>query len=275
MKVDIPIKTALITGASSGIGAATARELARRGLRVLLVARRQERLQALGEEIQAAGGQAQIIPADLSALDERQRLFEQVQKMVGSPDVLVNNAGFGWYGYYTQMPWEIALEMLQVNVAAVMHLTRLFLPGMQARRSGHIINVGSISGSLPNQGIAIYSASKSFLDAFTTSLYRELFGGPLRVSVVRAGPVTSEFYQNARERPGGLPVPAERFAVSAEQVARSIGNLLQHPRRVVYVPGVLRLAPWLEILFGWVIDRLGPLLLKRHPRGADSHSGDK
>jgi hypothetical protein len=263
MKLNWHDKIALITGASSGIGAATARELSRHGLGVVLVARRRERLEELAAEIQAAGGQAQTIAADLALPEDRERIFAQAQKCYGTPDVLVNNAGLGWYGYYADMPWNTALEMLQVNVAAVMHLTRLFLPEMRRRGSGHIVNVGSISGSLPNQGIAIYGASKAFLDAFTTSLYRELVGSRLCVSVVRAGPVTSEFYQTARTRPGGRPVPAERFAVSSESVARNIWGLLRRPRKVVYVPRVLSLSPWLETLFGWLIDRLGPVLLRR------------
>ena len=262
-KVQSKDRIALITGASSGIGAATARELARQGLRVVLVARRRMRLQELSAQIHAAGGEAQVISADLSDASERQIVVRQILEAYGAPDILVNNAGLGWYGYYSDMPWETALELLRVNVEAVVHLTNLFIPAMLLRGSGHVINIGSISGSLPNQGIALYGASKAFLDAFTTSLYRELVGTALHVSVVRAGPVRTEFYQIAKDRPGGLPVPAERFAISAEQVARSIHKLVKRPRKVIYVPAILCLSPWLEILFGNIIDRLGPLLLRQ------------
>ena len=263
MKDNWKDKIALITGASSGIGAATARELARHGMRVVLVARRLARLEELAAEIKAEGGEAHAIAADLSQAEDRERVFTQIVETSGAPDVLVNNAGLGWYGYYADMPWETAQEMLQVNVAAVMHLTRLFLPTMRPLERGHIVNVGSISGGMPNQGIAIYAASKAFLNAFTSSLYRELVGTRLHVSVVRAGPVSSEFYQTAKTRPGGRPVPAERFAVTSESVAHSIWGLLQRPRKVIYVPGILSISSWLEPLFGWFIDRLGPLLLKR------------
>jgi short-subunit dehydrogenase len=256
-------KIALITGASSGIGAATALELAHHGLRVMLVARRQERLESLAGTIASAGSQAYIIPADLSDPGQRESVCAQVEEICPAPDVLVNSAGLGWYGYYSQMPWEIAQTMLQVNITAMAHLVHYFLPAMHHRRCGHIINIGSISGSLPNQGIAIYSASKASVDAFTTALYRELVGTPLCASVVRAGPVASEFYQAARALPGGRPVPAERFAVSPERVALAVWAVLQRPRRVVYVPAILCLSPWLETLFGRVIDRLGPLLLRK------------
>jgi hypothetical protein len=259
-------KLALITGASSGIGAATARKLAQQGLRVVLAARRLARLESLAAEIRQAGGRAQVIVADLSVENDRQRLFEQVQSAHGPVDVLVNNAGLGWYGFYADMPWETALEMLQVNIAAVMHLTRLFLPTMHTRNTGHIINVGSVSGCLPSQGVVVYGASKSFLDAFTTALYRELSGTHVHISVVRAGAVASEFFQQAAQRSNGLSIPVERFAVSAECVAERIWSVLQRPRRVVYVPRLLQVTPWLEMLFGWIIDRLGPLLLRYQTR---------
>jgi short-subunit dehydrogenase len=259
-------KTALITGASSGIGAAAASSLAARGLKVILVARRQVKLEQLAREISALGGQAQVIPADLSTSQGVEQLVHDLFQKGIHVDVLVNNAGFGWYGYYADMAFETAREMLQVNVSAVIQLTRLLLPGMLERRSGHIINIGSIAGSLPNQGIAIYSASKAFLDAFTTSLHRELRGSGVQVSVVRPGPVKTEFFQTARTLPEGGSIPAERFAVSAERVASSIVNLLNHPRRVVFVPWFLCLSAWLELAFGGLIDHLGPLLLRRRQK---------
>jgi short-subunit dehydrogenase len=255
-------KVAIITGASSGIGAATARKLAQGGLRVVLVARRQERLVSLADEIQRQGGQAHVIAADLAQEAGRMSVYEQVSERYGALDVLVNNAGLGWYGYCADMPWATAQEILKVNIEAVVQLTMLFLPGMRERDSGHIINIGSIVGSLASQGVALYSASKSFLDTFTTSLYRELANSQVRVSVVRAGPVTSEFFQTAASRPSGSPIPAERFGIEPEVVAGQVWNLLHKPRQVVYVPGWLRVAPWIEFFFGWVEDRLGPFLLR-------------
>ncbi len=260
-------KLALITGASSGIGALAAQHLAQRGLRVVLVARRRARLEDLADEISRAGGCARVLPADLSLPEQRQFLFEQVQAQFGCPDVLINNAGLGWYGYFSEMDWQTLHDLLQVNVLAAVDLTRLFLPEMRERNSGHIINVSSIAGSMPNQGIALYSASKSFLDAMTTCIYRELVGTRVHISSLRPGPVTTEFFSSAAGRPNGGKVPAERFAVSPQVVVNSLWSLLQKPRRVLYVPRYLGIAPWIESLFGWVIDLLGPLLLRRsHPR---------
>jgi hypothetical protein len=253
-------RLAVITGASSGIGQATARRLAAAGLRVVLVGRRLERLLHVRDEIVSAGGRADVICADLSSDVDRRRIFDHV----GRADVLVNSAGLGWYGYFADMPWETARELLLVNVTAAAHLTSLFLPGMRLRRFGHIINVGSIAGSLPSQGVALYSASKSFMDAFTTALHRETVRSGVHSSVVRAGPVKTEFYQVAVRSRHSLQIPAERLGTTAGHVASRIWDLLLRPRRVVYVPRWLRIVPWVELTFGWLEDLLGPALLKRN-----------
>jgi uncharacterized protein len=257
-------KIAVVTGASSGIGSATAKRLAREGMQVVLVARRVNRLEELADEIRQAGGQAYAIPADLTNEAERLSVFQEVTERFGNIDVLVNNAGLGWYGYGDKMSWRTAWEMLQVNVEAVVQLTLDFLTKMRQRDAGHIINIGSISGSIPSQGIALYGATKSFLDNFTTALYRELTGTRVHISVVRAGPVRTEFGEMALTRENGGHVPTEHVGVTAEKVAERIWTLIRHPRRVIYVPGYLRLVPWAELTFGWIIDRVGPLLLKRH-----------
>ncbi len=255
-------RIAVVTGASSGIGAATARRLAREGMQVVLVARRLDRLEELAREIRQGGGQAYAIPADLIQESDRARLFQEVTSRFDDADVLINNAGLGWYGYGDEMPWKTALEMLQVNVEAVVQLTLGFLGKMRQRNAGHIINVGSISGSIPSQGVAVYGATKSFLDNFTTALHRELTGTRVHVSVVRAGPVRTEFCETALQRENGMHVPTENVGLTSEQVAQRIWTLMLRPRRVVYLPEYLRLVPWAELAFGWIIDRMGPLLLR-------------
>jgi short-subunit dehydrogenase len=253
---------ALVTGASSGIGAATARKLARKGMHVILAARRLERLLDLKTELEAEGGRVEVVPADLTREEDRQNLFDKVSSKFNQIDLLINNAGTGWYGYYADMPWETAREMLALNVTASMHLTSLFLPGMRTRRAGHIINIGSIAGSFPNQGVAVYSATKAFLDAFTSALYREIRGSHIHISIVRAGPVISEFCETASSRKAGRHLPTENIGVPSEKVADRIWQLVLRPRKVTYIPAYLRITPWIELNFGWLVDRLGPLLLK-------------
>lgn len=260
--VDLSGKTALITGASSGIGAAFARFLAAKGIKVILVARREERLHHLEETIGMPADRVRILPADLANEMERLKLFETVLK-IGQVDILINNAGFGWYGFFHKMPWDIVRQITAVNIEAVTHLTRLFLPQMVERGSGHVINIGSIAGGFPNQGIAMYSASKAFMDAFTTSLYRELHGSGVVASIMRLGPVKSEFYDQAKKMENGSAIPAEQFAVEVEIVSNALWRLLNHPRRVMYVPGWLSISKFAEPLLGSIVDQLGPLLLKR------------
>ncbi len=259
-------KVALVTGASSGIGAATARLLAAQGLRVVLAARRLERLQDLAAEIISHGGQADVIQADLSQDAACLEVFRQVTERWGCPDVLVNNAGFAYYGYTDVMPWQSARDMIDVNTTAAVHLTRLFLPAMLARRSGHIINMGSVNGIMPSQGTAVYSGSKAFLNAFTTALYRELRGSGVQVSVVNPGPVATEIFDNSEKIANGFRIPAEGGAISPEAVAGCVWSLLRHPRRYAFVPWYWRWTSIAEFAFGWAIDLAGPILLKRQAK---------
>ncbi len=256
-------KIALITGASSGIGAAAALLLASKGIHVILTARRLERLQNIKEYISRAGGMSTIIQADLTKEAERLRLYQELTSRGLLPDILVNNAGLAWYGYFHEMPWTISRDIINLNIMAATHLTLLFLPSMVMKRFGRVINIGSIAGKLNEQGIAVYSASKSYLDAFTKSTHRELKHSGVTISVIRAGPVKTEFFDTARNLPKGGSIPAERFAIPSERVANAIWSAIRYPRRVVYVPFYMLFSPLLEILFSFVIDQVGPLLLKR------------
>lgn len=254
-------KTALITGASSGIGASVAKLLATKGITVLLVARRLDKLESLAQAIRLSGGDASTFAADLSKESDRLCLVNQVLEKVGVPDILVNNAGIGWYGYFTEMSWSTASELLRLNIEGTTHLTSLLLPEMLKKPRARIINIGSIIGKLPEQGVALYSASKGYLDNFTKSLYRELRGTGTTISVLRPGPVKTEFFDRAESYPNGGRVPAEGVAVSSDRVARAVWFLIEHPRRFFYVPFYVALSPLLELLFSWAIDLVGPILL--------------
>ena len=256
-------QTALITGASSGIGAATARFLAKKGIHVILVARRLDRLNELEQEIADFGGSARIIQVDLSNESERLNLFETLNTAGQLPNILINNAGLAWYGYFNEMPWNIAADIISLNIEATTHLMQLFLPNMLEQKFGRIINIGSISGKLPEQGIAVYSGSKAYLDAISSSSYRDLRGTGVTVSVVRAGPVKTEFFDNARNLENGKSVPAERFAINSDRVANVAWKLIRSPRRFAYVPFYMALSPLLETFFSGIIDLVGPLLLRK------------
>jgi len=252
---------ALITGASSGIGAALACKFAAEGIHVLLAARRADRLQALKAQIESTGGRADVFPVDLSRAEARAQLFEQVRHL--PVDLLVNNAGFGFYGYFAEMTWEAIHEMVAVNVEAALHLTRLFLPEMQARRNGHILNISSIVGSIPSQGTAMYSATKASLDAFTTALYRETRGTGVEVSLARPGAVKTDFFDTSARQENGRRNPVEGSGVSVEYTVERVWRLVQHPRRMMHIPGWVALSPLLELTTGWIQDIIGPVHLRR------------
>jgi uncharacterized protein len=256
-------KLAIITGASSGIGENIARHLADRGLQVVLIARRLERLQLIAGEIQKSGGKAYVYRCDLTSSSERESLFRCILTDLGTPDILINNAGMGWYGFFSEMPWSVAYDLLELNINSLTHLTSLFLPRMLYLPQARIINIGSVAGKLPEQGIALYSASKAYLDAFTKSLYRELRVTHVTVSVLRAGPVKTDFFNRAVELPSGGNVPGEIFSIRPERVTQCIWHLIQHPARYAYVPFYLFFSPLLETLFSWVLDLVGPILLRR------------
>jgi len=255
-------KTALITGASSGIGRQVAYDLAVQDVQVILVARREERLRFIQDEIINRGGRAVYYCCDLMDEAERQNLVRRIQEKT-TVDILINNAGFGWYGYYADMPWNLVRSLLELNVAAVLFLTRSFLPGMRERGYGHIINIGSIAGGLPNQGIAMYSASKAFVDAFSTSLFREMKGSGVWISDLRLGAVKTEFFDQARNLPNGGSIPAENLSIPVEKASRGVLRLLKNHHRYMYLPAILTFSKYVDLLFGGLIDQLGPILLKR------------
>ena len=258
-------RVAVVTGASSGIGAVTALKLAALGYKVFLVARRVERLEAVAACILEAGGRAETLAADLAAPQGVRSVFERVVEAGGGIDVLVNSAGFGWYGYASDMPAETAWEMIRVNNAALAQLILLFLPMMRASGRGHIINISSIAGSFPSPWAALYSATKSFVDTLTTALHRELRGSGVHVSAVRPGPVLTEFYQTVTRLSAGRSIPVGRLLVPPGVVADAVVRLISRPRRTVYVPQGYRIVPWIELAFGWLVDRIAGFFLRRQP----------
>jgi len=253
---------ALISGASSGIGAATAERLAKEGLHVILTARRADRLEELAGRIRQAGGQADVLMADLSTEAGRTDVYNYVMEHYKHLDVLINNAGLAWFGYTSKMPWQVAHNELEVNVITLVQFTLLFLPVMEAQHSGHIINLSSIASATPQQGISIYAASKAFVSSFSTSIYREMKGSGVFVSAVRPGPVSSEFFDSTRAREGSGSIPAENMAVPPQRIADAIWSLLRHPRRSITVPWYWGATALIEPLIGWALDWVGPILLK-------------
>jgi short-subunit dehydrogenase len=225
------------------------------------------------QQIRADGGEAESIVADLALEAGRVRVLDRAVAAGEAVDVLVNNAGFGWYGFAEEMPWTVARQMIDVNIAAVTHLTLRVLAEMKARGHGHIINVGSVAGDIGAQGVALYSGTKSFLRSFTRSLQRETRGTGVRVSLLQVGIVTgTEFYSSIRSQPGALRIPAGAAGAAPERVAERVVALLQRPRQVTYVPRIARAAVLVEPLLWWALDLAGALHLRRAATAASEAS---
>jgi len=211
-------ETVLITGASSGIGLALARCFAADGCRLVLVARKGDALETLATELRKTHKiQAQVITADLARPDAPTRLLAHLQAAGIKVDVLVNNAGFGAQGKFAELPLARQLDMLQLNITSLTHLTGLLLPGMIERRRGGVLNVASTAAFQPGPGMAVYYATKAYVLSFTEALAEELAGTGVTVTAVCPGPTATNFGRTANMRTLGL---VKKISMSAEAVAR-------------------------------------------------------
>jgi short-subunit dehydrogenase len=255
--VDIRGKVVVVTGASSGIGEATAREFGREGAKVVLAARRVERLEALALEIQALNPEAEalVAPADLSRLEDIQALIARTTDTFGRVDVLVNNAGFGRLGWLEELdPVEDIEAQFDVNVLGLVHTTRQVLPVMLAQRSGHIINMGSMASLIATPTYTIYAASKHAVHGFSEALRREVKPWGIDVSIIYPGGVKTEFGKEAGfERKTKTTTP-DFLLLTAADVGRAIVGLVRRPRPMLVIPPLWRLAALLNKLFPSVVD---------------------
>jgi short-subunit dehydrogenase len=235
-----PSPWALVTGASSGIGAEFCRQLAQRGYHLVLVARRADRLHALASELREAHGTATlVIPADLSDPGASQDIFRQLQKAGVVIEFLVNNAGYGLPGRFTAPDWKEHADFLQVMVSTVCELTWRLLPGMQELGRGFVINVASVAGLIPSsEGHTLYGASKSFLVHFSESLALENRYHGIKVSALCPGFTYSEFHDVTGTRNMVNQLPSFMW-LSAEEVVRyGIESVTGPQTRVIAIPGL-------------------------------------
>lgn len=258
-----PGSTCLVTGASSGIGAEIARELARRGHGVTLTARREERLRELADELVSEHGvHAETICADVADTGARRELTGELDKRGLTVEVLVNNAGFGSGGAFVELDGDEEAAMVRTNVEAVIALTGAFLPEMVERGRGAVLNVASLIAFQPVPFQATYGATKAAVLSFSDALHEELRGTGVTVTSVCPGPVRTEFgesggFGGADERiPGPLWLEAEKVAADAlsaldkgdRVTVPGIGNQVaalygQHLPRFLLLPLVRRLWP--------------------------------
>jgi short-subunit dehydrogenase len=227
-------KTALVTGASAGLGSHFARLFARDGHDLVLVARRQDKLDQLATELsQAYGTRSTVIAADLTDPKAPLLIHEQLIRTGTEVDFLVNNAAFGNNGAFADHDVACELDLVELNVKALTHLTGLVLPAMLARSSGRILNVASLAGFLPGPFMATYYASKAYVLSFTEALAHELRGSGITVTALCPGPTATEFAQVADAEGTQL----FRSVADAAAVAR-YGYRSMLRGRIIAIPGV-------------------------------------
>jgi uncharacterized protein len=244
-------QTVLITGASVGIGYELARQFAGAKDDLVLVARNEEKLRAVAEELKRDFGvSAEVMTADLAEPRAPAELFERLGGR--RVDVLVNNAGFGAIGRFDEVDLQRQLEMIQVNVTSLVHLTHLLLAGMISRGGGGVLNVASTASFQAGPWMAIYYASKAFVLSFSEALSEELKKTGVRVTALCPGPTHSEFRQRAKMQSSPLFTTSSIPVMTAQDVARIGYRGFTKGKRVV-VPGV--------------VNRLGVIGAKLSPRG--------
>ncbi len=231
------MKTALITGASSGIGEKFARELASRKTDLVLVARSQDKLEQLATELSNTYQvKTEVIVKDLTEATARQAVFDAVQAKGLSIDLLINNAGFGDYGAFSDRSLSKQMTMVQLNIATVVELTGLFLPLMQQRSSGAIINLSSIAGFQPIPYMSVYAASKAFILNFSEALWAENKDRGVKILAVCPGPTESKFYESA-DFPESATVLNRMTMASAEKIVREALKALDKGQSTVVTGG--------------------------------------
>ncbi len=240
--------TALITGASSGIGLELAHLFARDGYRLVLVARNRGALRELGDELQSRYSiPVRISPKDLAHPASPGELYQELQEAGLVLDVLVNNAGFGGSGAFLKTDWNDEAEMIQVNITALTHLTKLFLPQIHARE-GKLLNVASVAAFLPGPFMAIYYASKAYVLSFSEAIAEELSGTGATVTCLCPGPVATNFQKRAHTDTSTMM--RSPLLMDVREVARAGYEGMKAGKRLV-IPGwknraaveMLRLSP--------------------------------
>jgi NADP-dependent 3-hydroxy acid dehydrogenase YdfG len=248
-------KIAIVTGASSGIGEVTALEFANAGAKVILAARRIERLQKLAETIRADGGIALPVQTDLTIIDQIKNLVRTTLTEFGRIDVLANIAGVGYYDWFEELSSEHLREHYEVNVIGLAELTREVLPTMKAQRSGYILNMCSYASVISAPPLTVYASTKYAVEGLTDGLRRELIPWGVKVMRIHPSGVTGTEFKEKASRDGGIQFKSISFGqVSRESVARTLVHMVERPRRAVFLGRVYDVLAILNKLFPWTID---------------------
>lgn len=228
---------AIVTGASGGLGREIALELGRYGVNLVLVARREQKLHEVADEIAKLGGKAEIVAGDITSPTIRQAVIETAQSAWGGLDILINNVGVGAIGHFAEADAERMRQVMEINFFAPVELTRIALPLLKAGQQPLIVNIGSILSHRATPRYAEYCASKFALRGWTETLRNELRPAGIDVLLVSPGPTRTEFWNNLLEQKGTVPWTRE-YAMTATRAAKQIVAAIQRGRRWELIPGL-------------------------------------
>lgn len=228
-------KVAIITGASSGIGEATAIALAAEGAKVVIAARRVERLEAVAKQIIDHGGQALSIVSDITDEAQAKNVIQKAYAEFGHIDILVNNAGISFPGRIENADPSNWRKMIDINVLALMYTTHIALPIFKAQKSGHIVNISSVAGRIARAGMAGYNVTKWGVNAFSEALRQEVYQDNIRVTIIEPGLVETEIDQHITDVVAKQEIEARRKAITplqSEDIAAAIVYAVSQPQHV-------------------------------------------
>ncbi|MFH1905654.1 MAG: SDR family NAD(P)-dependent oxidoreductase [bacterium] len=243
-------KSVLITGASKGVGKAIAESLSLYNMKLGLMARSENLLKQVAEDAETKGSEVLVLPVDLRKMEEMENAVKEFKGKFGTPDFLINNAGFGFRSFWNGISLDTEIDMIAVNYTAPVILIRSFLPDMISKKRGHIININSISGLYASPYLASYCASKAALLAYSTSLAYELEKTDVRISSIFSGAIDTEFSKNYKgfQKKKGILSPYE--------VAEKVLSLMIHPKERLFI------ASFIELL-AIKIANLNPLFFRK------------
>jgi NADP-dependent 3-hydroxy acid dehydrogenase YdfG len=268
-------KVVIVTGASSGIGEATAREFAQAGAITVLAARRRERLERLQNQIKEMGGAALAVPTDLTDLDQITNLVQTTLSTYGRIDVLANIAGWAIYDWFEELSYDELRQTYQVNVIGLAELTRQVVPIMKSQRSGFILNMSSYVSRISVPPLTVYASTKYAVEGLTDGLRRALL--PWGITVIRIHPSSvsgTEFNQRV-VRPGTVKyraVPIGR--IRRERLARQIVALIEQPRRALFISRLYEAPVILNKLFPEFVDWVSAAWVRRKQKEELKSAGE-
>ena len=250
-------KTALITGASSGMGVGIAKAFANAKVSVILLARRKDLLDKVADKIKSSGGKAFVYSVDLTDAQAVEEITNKIKTEVGIPDIIINNAGAGQWKFVDETSAEEAVQMMAVPYFAAFYITKAFLSDMLKRNSGHIVNMSSVASRFVWPGATAYTAARWAIRGFTEALRADLDNTNINLTLYESGVVDSAYWENnpnSRER---LPKMAQLVPIlTTERVGAAIVNAVRKHKKLVVIPLMMKITYWQHAVVPWAVQWL-------------------